>query len=150
MTSILNRHIFSYIYIHSILKTSGKCGLISVYSVYTVYSTVQYSTYCTVQYCTVQYSVHCDRALRIITSSSSRWNKLPLSLINTKLSICIFNNKLTKFLLTTSVSHHDYCDMYYILLYNICICYLYLCDIYIYIYCSKITHRIIIINDVSK
>ena len=30
--SILNIHVFSYIYIHFILKTSGKCGPISVYT----------------------------------------------------------------------------------------------------------------------
>ena len=30
MTSILNRHVFSYIYIHCILKTSGKFGHISM------------------------------------------------------------------------------------------------------------------------
>ena len=29
VTIILNRHIFSYIYINCILKTSGKCGPIS-------------------------------------------------------------------------------------------------------------------------
>ena len=32
MKSILNRHIFSYIYIHCILKISGKCDPISVYT----------------------------------------------------------------------------------------------------------------------
>ena len=32
ITRILNRHVFYYIYIHCILKTSGKCCPISVYT----------------------------------------------------------------------------------------------------------------------